>query len=125
MGSLVVAAVKQQCFVVESVQTKERDVVQGSRLRLYAEPSLEVTDELCDHIATQGLMLGVRAIPCAHYNEPASAWEVKIAWIGLEDGEDSWEPFTSINADVPALDKNFLGTNAADAEAQKLRVELQ
>ena len=111
VGPFVVTEIKKHYFEVENLITKARNDVHGSRLKLFIETALKVTEELREHITTQGLVLGVREICDLRYDNSASAWELKVAWVGLEDAEASWQPFSSINADVPGLVSAFLYTH--------------
>ncbi|POM58209.1 Hypothetical protein PHPALM_37180 [Phytophthora palmivora] len=49
--------------------------VHPSRLKLYADSSLEVTEELLDHIACQGTLLAVEAIVYRRINSDMNAYE--------------------------------------------------
>ncbi|KAG2880462.1 hypothetical protein PC115_g22491 [Phytophthora cactorum] len=55
------------------------------------------------HVATQGIVLGVRAIADHHFDANANEWQLYVAWRGLEDAESSWDPFQAIYNDVPTL----------------------
>nr|CCA25706.1 conserved hypothetical protein [Albugo laibachii Nc14] len=111
VGPFLVTGIKKHYFEVENLITKARNDVHGSRIKLFIETALKVTEKLREHITTQGLVLGVREICDLRYNNSASAWELKVAWVGLEDAEASWQPFSSINADVPGLVSAFLYTH--------------
>ncbi|CAI5746259.1 unnamed protein product [Peronospora destructor] len=125
VGPFVVTGIKEHCFEVENLITKARNDVHGSRLKFYSETALEVTEELRERISTQGLVLGVREICDLRYNNSASAWELKVAWVGLEDAETSWESFSSINADVPGLVSTFLDAHPSSPDVSRLQHELQ
>ncbi|POM77825.1 LOW QUALITY PROTEIN: Chromodomain containing hypothetical protein [Phytophthora palmivora] len=77
--------------------------VHPSRLKLYADSSLEITEELLDHIACQGTLLAVETIVDHRINSDMKAYEVKIKWSGLETIEDSWEPMKTMKEDIPQL----------------------
>ncbi|GMF33426.1 unnamed protein product [Phytophthora fragariaefolia] len=77
--------------------------VHPSRLKFYADDSLNVTEELRDHIASQGTLLAVEAIVVHKLNSDMEAYEVKVKWLGLETIEDSWEPLKTMCEDVPQL----------------------
>eukprot|EP00644_Phytophthora_capsici_P014223 jgi/Phyca11/98769/e_gw1.3.1221.1 len=104
--------------------------VHPSRLKFYADDSLDITEELLDHIASQGTLLAVEAIVEHRFNADMNAYEVKVKWLGLEPIEDSWEPLKTISEDVPQLllayakeanDGEFLlaTTTAIDSKQQK------
>ncbi|KAE9042603.1 hypothetical protein PR002_g3825 [Phytophthora rubi] len=77
--------------------------VHGSRLKHYCDSDLGATAEIREHVASQGIVLGVRAIVDHRFEPTAQEWQLLVAWRGLEDMENAWEPFASICGDVPAL----------------------
>ncbi|GMF57135.1 unnamed protein product [Phytophthora fragariaefolia] len=79
-------------FTVEHLVNGSTMDVHPSRLNFYADDSLNVTEELLDHIASQGTLLAVEAIVNHKLNSDIEAYEVKVKWLGLETIEDSWEP---------------------------------
>ncbi|GMF41238.1 unnamed protein product [Phytophthora lilii] len=112
VGPFRVVEARQHAFVVEHLITKGKIEVHGSRLKFYSDASLEVTAELKEHVASQGIVLGVWAI-VGHRKHPVTdEWEVQVAWVGLEDIENSWEPLRTIYADVPARVQEYVDNNA-------------
>lgn len=95
-------------FMVEHLLTKDVYEVHGSRLNHYCDADVDVTEELREHIANQGIVLGVRAITEHRYNDEAKGWQLFVAWRGLEDNENSWEPFGSIYSDVPTIVRRYI-----------------
>ncbi|KAF1314579.1 hypothetical protein FI667_g16581, partial [Globisporangium splendens] len=90
-------------FVIEHLLTGAKYDVHGSRLKYYREGDLNVSAELREHVAIQGIVLEVRAIVDHRLNRSSNEWELCVAWRGLQDAENSWEPLESIFRDVPAL----------------------
>ncbi|POM67432.1 Hypothetical protein PHPALM_16573 [Phytophthora palmivora] len=88
-------------FIVRHLLTNAVHEVHGSRLKYYHDPSLEVTEELVEHTANQGIQLGVDSIRKYRYNSMTQKYELLISWTGLESIEDSWEPLSSMLADIP------------------------
>ncbi|KAE9037711.1 hypothetical protein PR002_g6407 [Phytophthora rubi] len=112
VGPFRVVEARQHSFIIDHLITKDKVEVHGSRLKFYCDSSLNVTAELKEHVAKQGIVLGVRAI-VNHRNNPVSnEWEVQVAWIGLEDVENSWEPLRRIYADVPTKVQEYIDSNA-------------
>lgn len=72
-----------------------------SRLKFYADSSLEVTDELVEHVAAQGIVLRVHEFKDHRRSERNQDFEILVNWHGLEPIEDSWEPVKSLVKDVP------------------------
>jgi hypothetical protein len=54
-------------------------------------------------VSLQGIVLEVRAIVGHRINRTSAEWELCVAWKGLQEIEDSWEPFPAMFRDVPAL----------------------
>ncbi|POM57759.1 Chromodomain containing hypothetical protein, partial [Phytophthora palmivora] len=101
VGPYRVIASTDYYFTVEHLVNGSTMNVHPSRLKFYADNSLDVSDELLDHIASQGTLLAVEAI--VEHNPDMKAHEVKVKWLGLETIEDSWEPLKTIGEDVPQL----------------------
>ncbi|ETP13878.1 hypothetical protein F441_11108 [Phytophthora nicotianae CJ01A1] len=90
-------------FTVEHLVSGKTMDVHPSRLNLYADDSLNVNEDLINHIASQGTLLAVEAIMGHRLNADMQAYEVKVKWLGLETIEDSWEPLKTMSQDVPQL----------------------
>ncbi|OWZ14937.1 hypothetical protein PHMEG_00011512 [Phytophthora megakarya] len=71
-------------------------------------------------VSNQGLLLCVRKIKAHRFNAAVDRWELQVAWAGLEDVEDSWEPATGILKDVSGKVMNYLNS----AQDDELRVVL-
>ncbi|KAE8976577.1 hypothetical protein PF005_g25189 [Phytophthora fragariae] len=52
--------------------------VHGSRLRFYADSSLDVTEEILEFVSSQGMLLGVDGFSDHRYNADASRWELLV-----------------------------------------------
>ncbi|ETM99976.1 hypothetical protein PPTG_18364 [Phytophthora nicotianae INRA-310] len=90
-------------FTVEHLVNGTTMDVHPSRLKFYAYDSLNVNEELIDHIASQGTLLAVEAFVKHRLNPDMQSYEVKVKWFGLELIEDSWEPIKTMSEDVPQL----------------------
>lgn len=62
--------------------------------------------------ASQGIVLGIRRIVDHGLNEVSREWEIQVAWQGLQDEENSWEPFDIIKTDVPVLVRQYVEDKA-------------
>ncbi|GMF14717.1 unnamed protein product [Phytophthora fragariaefolia] len=98
----VTKALSHSCIVAHLLTGDEFEV-HGSRLKHYCDSDLGATAEISEHVASQGIALGVRAIVDHRFEPTAQEWQLLVVWRGLEDMENSWEPFASICGDVPAL----------------------
>ncbi|KAE9163440.1 hypothetical protein PF005_g30446 [Phytophthora fragariae] len=77
--------------------------VHATRLKFYADASLDVTEELREHISSQGIVLAIEKLKEHRWNDQIRDYEVLVQWKGLEAIEDSYEPLTSLARDVPVL----------------------
>lgn len=58
--------------------------------------------------------MGVLAIKEHRYNDTTRQWELLVAWRGLEDVEDSWEPLQTMQHDVSVLVEQYITTHETD-----------
>ncbi|KAE9300771.1 hypothetical protein PF008_g22926 [Phytophthora fragariae] len=77
--------------------------VHASRLKYYADKYFEVTEEVREHIASQGIVLAVSELKEHRWCPRKKDYEILVAWKGLEPIEDSWETFLSLLKDIPVL----------------------
>jgi hypothetical protein len=95
-------------FMIEHLLTRDRYEVHATRLKFYADASMNVTEEIRQHVANQGITLAVREIMDHRRNNRTRQWELLVSWRGLESSEDSWEPLDDIYADVPILVRDYI-----------------
>ncbi|DAZ99669.1 TPA: hypothetical protein N0F65_001906 [Lagenidium giganteum] len=86
---------------VKNLLTGSEHEVHNSRLKLYADRHLDVTQAISEFISQQGIKLAVREFQSHRLNEETPRWEVLVSWDSLEEIENSWEPVTTLKADVP------------------------
>ncbi|OQR82260.1 hypothetical protein ACHHYP_16315 [Achlya hypogyna] len=79
-----------------------------SRLKPLVESSYEITQEIREHVSEQGIELCIRDIRGVRYNRSDKLWEIECLWEGHEGQEASWEKFTSIATDAPAVARKFV-----------------
>ena len=89
-------------YAITSLLTKATQNVHASRLKFYADSSLNVTEELLEHIGTQGLTFDVEAI-VGYRVKGDGAIELQVRWVGFAAEEQTWEPLNAIARDVPAI----------------------
>lgn len=77
--------------------------VHASRLKFYADSSLNVTEEILEHVAAQGIILSVNELKDHRWNASINDYEVLVNWRGLQSIEDSWEPMKSLAKDIKIL----------------------
>ncbi|TDH65193.1 hypothetical protein CCR75_004014 [Bremia lactucae] len=55
------------------------------RMRVYADAELIVTAEICEHVASQGIISGIRAIVNLRFDIATQELQLVVAWCGLEN----------------------------------------
>ncbi|KAE9004876.1 hypothetical protein PR001_g17597 [Phytophthora rubi] len=110
VGPYQVVRADSHSFAVRHWLTGKESDVHPSRLKYYADSSLQVTEELREHIAAQGLILPVSELKEARWNKEKKDYEVLVSWKGLEPIEDSWEPTAQLSKDIPVLLTQFATT---------------
>ncbi|KAJ0391718.1 hypothetical protein P43SY_010405 [Pythium insidiosum] len=97
----------------------EQDV-HSSRLKLYANKDFQVTQEVVEHVAAQGIMLAVAKLLEHRWNPSKRHHELLVSWKGLEPIEDSWESLKSLAKDIPVLVKAYAETHGDKSLRQAL-----
>jgi hypothetical protein len=120
VGPYRVVRADAHSFRIEHVITGAELDVHASRLKFYADFSLEVTEEHLEHIPSQGIVLAIEKLKRHTWNDTIGDFEIFVQWKGLEEIEDSYEPLTSLARDVPVLVNQYVA--AAD---QELKVHWQ
>ncbi|ETP27552.1 hypothetical protein F442_23171, partial [Phytophthora nicotianae P10297] len=110
VGPYVVTEAHSRHFVVRDLVTGKSRDVHASRLKFFADSDLEVTGELLQHVTSQGVVLDVDKIKQHRWNAQRKDYELYVTWHGLEDIEDSWEPFAAMARDVRVLIDTYVIT---------------
>ena len=120
VGPYQVTRADSHSFRVQHLITKEEQDVHASRLKFYADKDFEVTEEILEHIAAQGIILAVEEIKNHRWNAEMDDFELLVSWKGLKSVEDSWEPFKQLKKDIPILLQRYVskhgGSLRADSE---------
>jgi hypothetical protein len=103
----VISAESHNAFCIQDLITKTLVTVHASRLKFYHDSSLNVTQEIIDHVASQGTMLLVEGFERFEWSDEAQDYKVLVKWQGLEMIENSWELCQSLAEDVPKLMMKF------------------
>ncbi|KAE9052848.1 hypothetical protein PR001_g144 [Phytophthora rubi] len=106
--------------MVQNLLNGKKYEVHGSWLKFFQDSSLNVSDELVEHVANQGIVLGVDAIVGHRINSETAKKELLVSWTGLEAIENSWEPLEVMLHDVPTKVQQYA---AASDDASLLRCE--
>eukprot|EP00644_Phytophthora_capsici_P018100 jgi/Phyca11/114093/e_gw1.25.540.1 len=67
------------------------------------DSSLDVTEEILEHVAAQGIVLAISKLKKHRWNTSIKDYEILVGWKGLESVEDSWEPLSSLAKEVRVL----------------------
>jgi hypothetical protein len=120
----IVSSRQGYVFDVEDIITQEARTVHGERMKLYADSSLDVTEEIKlqksfdDESFIIEKLLDIKDDLCL------------IKWLGFSDAENSWEPIQVIMNDAPKLLEVFqqeqvatskLAESASDLPAKRRR----
>ncbi|KAJ0404393.1 hypothetical protein P43SY_007646 [Pythium insidiosum] len=75
-GPFVVTAALKNAFTVKNLVTGKESKVHSSRLKFYADDQLNVTNELIEHIAAQGVLLDVEELQEHRWNDRIKDYDV-------------------------------------------------
>ncbi|KAE8996877.1 hypothetical protein PR002_g19194 [Phytophthora rubi] len=123
IGPYRVVRAEAHSFRVQHLITGEEHDVHASRLKFYADSSLNVTEELLEHVAAQGILLAVDKLKAHRWNAEINDFEVLVSWKGLETIEDSYEPMEGLATDIRVLLGNYVA-QAGDPQLTKRWQEL-
>jgi hypothetical protein len=121
IGPYVVVRADKNSFRVKSLTNGKELSVHASRLKFYADNELNVTDELIQHVSSQGTVLDVDELKGHAWNARTRDYDLQVAWVGLEEIEDSWEPLKALMKDIPLLVQRYI--LSADDNELKLHWE--
>lgn len=107
IGPYQVVKAEENSFRVRHLVTGAEQDVHSSRLKFYADKSFEVTEEIREHVASQGIILTVASLLEHRWNTSKHEFEILVSWKGLEPIDDSWESMTSLYKDIPVMVKNY------------------
>ncbi|KAE9002974.1 hypothetical protein PR003_g16189 [Phytophthora rubi] len=110
IGPYRVVRADSHSFRVQHLVTGDEQDVHASRLKMYADDSLEVTEELLDHVASQGILLAVDSLKEHRWNEATDDYELLVSWKGLQPIEDSYEPMLDLAKEIKALVGKYVDT---------------
>eukprot|EP00644_Phytophthora_capsici_P007046 jgi/Phyca11/103404/e_gw1.8.861.1 len=67
------------------------------------DSSLDVTEEILEHIAAQVIVLAISKLKKHRWKASIEDYEILVSWKGLESVEDLWEPLSSLAKEVRFL----------------------
>ncbi|KAF0761210.1 hypothetical protein AaE_003463, partial [Aphanomyces astaci] len=84
-GPYRVKEVGEFSVVLEHLVTHELREAHASRVKLYAEDSFEVTEEILEHVSEQGIMLKVKSIGGHKFVPDVKDFMLEVLWVDFED----------------------------------------
>ncbi|KAF0775422.1 hypothetical protein AaE_000878 [Aphanomyces astaci] len=95
-------------------------------VKLYAEDSFEVTDEILEHVSEKEIMLKVKSIGGHKFVPDVKDFMLEVLWEGFEDIESSWEPLQKLMHECPTVVKNYVeGMKTASEELARPKCVLR
>ena len=115
----VVDIMSPYVYRVRSITNDQEQDVHAARLQLFADGSIEFTEELArDYLQnTRGLM--VEEIRSSRWNRNLGRYELLCHWWGYDDSSDSWLTYDAVERDYPDLLDRYL-QNATDSPAVRV-----
>ena len=93
-------------YVVEDVVTSRCKSVHVQRLRLFAEASFQMTEDIRNQAAYDD-QTHLESIVDWRETDDALL-ELRVRWLGFTPAEDTWEPIDRLHEDQPELVERFL-----------------
>ncbi|EQC25414.1 hypothetical protein SDRG_16714 [Saprolegnia diclina VS20] len=121
LGPYLVIQVNEFSVKIQHLITKEERLAHSSRIKYYSDSSLNVTEDIIDHVSEQGVMLKVAAIAAHRNNQAAKLYELHVHWEGLEAIEASWKRLYSLLAQCPTVVQRYVESLADGPDQRRLR----
>ena len=115
----IVSCNSEYVFDVEDLRNGNVESVHGTRLKFYADSSLD-TDAILSHAVSSETGMAVQRL--MELIDDTDGLKVRVRWKGLGESEDSLEPLQHVYEDVPELLKKLLTRKSTPASiADKAR----
>ena len=118
----ITATVGTHLFEIKHLIDCSTHEVHAQRLKFYCDKDLDRTTEIQEYIMSQGSVLTVDSFLQHRWNTTSKIWELLVHWRGFSDLEDSWEPLTIMNDDVPTLVHSYVTSLDSKESAILLKV---
>ncbi|KAG6586659.1 uncharacterized protein IUM83_18147 [Phytophthora cinnamomi] len=96
-------------FMARHLITSKLYNVHGSRLKFFADSSLDVTEELVAHVGNQEMVLEIELFKDHRFAQSCNEWQLLVSWVGLQAEEDSWESLGAMASKVPVKVNEYVG----------------
>ncbi|KAF4045423.1 hypothetical protein GN244_ATG02166 [Phytophthora infestans] len=103
----------------------QRKEAHASRLKFYADDSINFSEDLLLHIAHNSEGHVVDKLLEARYSRQDKRHEPRVHWRGLDTIEISWEPAATLMQDVPAAVKAFVQSHGMLPAVKELKKALR
>ena len=100
----IVRAISAYVYEVEHLVTHEFRTVHITRLRFYADSSLDIPIPLLDELLTEDTLTfeyHIESILAHTYDFDSGEYRLRIKWTGFSDLETTWEPLNLMYEDQP------------------------
>ncbi|POM63007.1 hypothetical protein PHPALM_27757 [Phytophthora palmivora] len=108
----VIIGTEEHSFRIQHLVAGAKSDVHASRLKFYADTSFEVTEEIHEHMAAQGIVLTVGELKERRWNSAKMCYDTLVGWKDLEPIEDSCEPLSSLYKDIPVMVKQYIAASS-------------
>jgi hypothetical protein len=95
-------------FEVEDLISGERAISHSERLKFYHDQSLNVTEDLIEHVTHNQSGFEIDTLNELRKCPVSLVYEVNVSWRSFSTTEATWEPLTALHEDCPVLFAQFL-----------------
>jgi hypothetical protein len=95
-------------YEVEDLLQGRKSEVHVSRIKLYKDKDLNVTQELKDHAGHVEGTLEVDYFDGLRRSQNQAGWEIRAQWLGFGEEEATWEPVSEMIQYVPTMLREYI-----------------
>ena len=122
LGPAVITSVRSDwVYEIQNLVTGEKKDVHAQRLEFYHDSSLEVTENLREHIKYH--LRGYEVDRLLDFRFRQGVWESKVKWAGFDAEESTWESLQDLCEDVPDLVRVAVKLDGVPVECRRLAVK--
>jgi hypothetical protein len=115
----IVSIPSQWTYIVEDILQGVKKEVHASRIKLYRDKDLNITQEIKDHAGHVEDTLEVEYFSAIRKAEKGNGWEILTHWRGFEDEYASWEPLIHMVEAVRNSVEEYVREAEADGKLSK------